>query len=407
MRNVFTSIDVGSNSIKIVVCQLFNNKLNLLAASSVKSEGIRNGMIVNSELATTSIKKAISEVEEMLGIEIKKVITSVPCENADYTLAKGKVVVSDEEVVGTDITSVLENSLKSIDTDNEVVNLIPIDFDLDNQKGLIDPKGKTGHNLSSRSIVSLVPKKNVYSVANLLENLGIEVVDISLNPIGDINALRNKNTENKVGAIVNIGYETTTISLYNKNIVIKSSVINYGSKNIDDDISYIYKINTKEAVKIKEKFALAHKRYASKSEYFETINKLSEKIRINQFEVSEIVMSRIEEILMLARKEINILTKREVDYIIITGGTSSMDSFKVVVEEILGSTAQVGSVKVLGIRNNKYSSALGNIVYFINKLRLRGIQYTMVDDYEYEEDNKIMNVINDTMLGKVFGYFFE
>ena len=166
----------------------------------------------------------------------------------------------------------------------------------------------------------------------------------------------------------------------------------------------MYKLNISDAIKIKEKFALAHKRYASKSEFIETTNKLDEKIKINQFELSEVIMSRIEEILQKSKYELNFLTNRDVDYIIVSGGTSSMDNFSVVTEEVLGNIAKVGTVKVLGIRNNKYSSVVGNIIYFINKMKLRSIDYSMVDDYEYEEEHKI---INNTMLGKVFGYFFE
>ena len=405
MKNVYTSIDISSNSIKVVVCQLFNNKLNLLAVSSVKSEGINKGIVTNIELATNCIKKAINEVEEMLGIEIKKVITSIPSYEVNYILANGKTTIDNEiGVLGKDVANVLENSTKSIDIGNrEIVNIVPVDFNLDDQKGLLDPRGRNGNVLTARTIISTVPKKNLYGIISLLEKLGLEVIDISLNTVGDIYALKNKITENKMGAIINIGYDETDITIYNKNIAIKSSKIDLGSKNIDNDISYIYKLGLSDSIKIKEKFALAHKRYAGKNNYYETTNKLGEKTTINQFEVSEVVMSRIEEILVLARKEINLLTKREVDYIIITGGTSSMDNFKIVVDEVLGSVAQVGDIKILGIRNNKYSSAVGNIVYFINKLRLRNIDYSMIDDYEYEEEKNF----NDTMLGKVFGYFFK
>lgn len=41
MKHIYTSVDIGSDSIKIVVCELFKNKLNLLAASSFKSKGIK------------------------------------------------------------------------------------------------------------------------------------------------------------------------------------------------------------------------------------------------------------------------------------------------------------------------------------------------------------------------------
>lgn len=412
MKNVYTSIDIGTDTIKVAVCQLFNNKLNLLAASSVKTEGIKKGLIVNSQLVKEKIEEAIGEVEEMLGVSLKKAIVSISSHNAEFKLINGKTTINEDVgVLGKDIARVLDNAITNEPLlDREVVNVLPIDFGIDDEKCILDPKGKTGKVLTVRTVIATIPKKNIYSVVSLLENLGLEVVDVSLNSIGDINIFKNKTTEEKIGAIINIGYDTTSVSIYNKGIIIKNSILDLGSKNIDNDISYIYKVSNNEAIKLKEKFALAHKRYASKGDFYEINNKLGEKIKVNQFELSEVVMSRIEEILVLARKEINLLTKREVDYIIITGGTSSMDNFTVVSEEVLGNNASVGNIRILGVRNNKYSSVIGNIVYFINKLKLRNIDYTMLDEEieNYKENkNNIMNVINETMLGKVFGYFFN
>ena len=68
VKHIFTSIDIGSDTIKIVVCELFNNKLNLLAASSVKSRGIKKGLIADAYEASACIKEGFNELEEMLGI---------------------------------------------------------------------------------------------------------------------------------------------------------------------------------------------------------------------------------------------------------------------------------------------------------------------------------------------------
>ena len=71
MKNVYTSIDVGSDTIKVVVCELFNNRLNLLAATSTKSNGIKKGLVTDVELATSSLKKAFTDIEKMLGVTKK------------------------------------------------------------------------------------------------------------------------------------------------------------------------------------------------------------------------------------------------------------------------------------------------------------------------------------------------
>ena len=52
MKHVYTSIDIGSDTVKIAVCELYKNKLNLLAASSVKSKGIKKGLITDVYEAT-------------------------------------------------------------------------------------------------------------------------------------------------------------------------------------------------------------------------------------------------------------------------------------------------------------------------------------------------------------------
>jgi len=413
VKHIFSSIDIGSDTIKLVVCELYNNKLHLLAASSVKSKGIKKGLITNVDFATVSIKQAFNEVESMLGIKIKKVIASVPSYFADFIKINGEIKITSEDAVvrSDDIVNLFQIAMQDkLKSHQEMVTIIPIDFKLDDKSGIKIPLGLVGRNLSTRAILSSVPRKNIYSVASILDSIGVEVVDVMLGSMGDIYSYKTKEMEEKVGAVINIGAETTTVALYNKGIIVKNSVVGLGGKSIDNDIAYMYKIEPSQARQVKEKFALAHKKYASTSDFYELTDATGQSIKISQYEVSEIVQSRIEEILELGRKEINILTSKEIEYIIITGGTSNMAHFEYVVDEIFNKKAIVGNIKLLGLRNNIYSSAFGNIIYFINKLKLKGKSYTMVGSNDMEDLSSVKkntaNTSNETMLEKVFGYFF-
>ena len=413
MKYVYTSIDIGSDSVKVVVSELFQGKLNLLAASSVKSKGIKKGLIVDGKEASSSLKKALNDVEQMLGFKINRVIATVPNYFSEFVIIKGSIDLNpDMEINGQDIVKVFGEAMKSKDKGNkEMVTIIPIDFTVDNETGIKDPKGKHGSKLSTRSVMVLTPKKNILSVVSLLENMGLEVIDVTLNSIGDVNSIKDKVVKEKVGAVINIGHETTSISLYNKGIIVNNSMISVGGKNVDSDIAYIYKLKPEDARMVKENFALAHKKYASKTDYYEVTNKLGEDIKINQFEVSEVVQARLEEILVLARKEINVLTNREVDYILITGGTSSMNNFSIIAEDVLSEKAKVTNIHLIGLRNNKFSAAVGNIAYFISKQKLKGKYFSLIsrEDMEALSSTKknLINISNESMLGKVFGYFFN
>ena len=117
-----------------------------------------------------------------------------------------------------------------------------------------------------------------------------------------------------------------------------------------------------------------------------------------------------QEILNEVKKEINLLTSRKIDYIIITGGTSNMPGFEYIVRDVFGENANIGNVRMLGIRDNIYSSCVGNIVYFISKLKLKEKDYSMINDdevYQMTSVNSKNLSTSDSMLGKLFGYFFS
>lgn len=410
MKQVYTCVDLGSDSIKVVVCEYFNNKINLLAASSIKSKGIKRGLITDAKKACESLQDAILKVEEMLGVKIKEVITSIPSYSLDFEMLKANVDIKNEVVGESDITNVVNKALDTTKIKNkEFVTVLPIDFAIDNNSNVKDPKGKSGNKLATRVVNITTAKKNILSVIKLCEMASLEVIDISLNSIGDVYAIKDRSVKEQIGAVVNIGHETTTVSLYNKGIIVKSSVIPVGGKNITHDIEYIYKLDTFEATRVKEKFALASLKYASKTDSVEVRNKKSELIKIKQYELSEIVKARLDDILIKVKKEINILTNKDIDYIVITGGTSNMTNFNLTAEEYLGNITKVNEIKLVGLRHNKYSTAVGNIVYFISKLKLKGKNYSMFSEDEMEmlSSSKRNIVSSDTTLGKLFGYFFS
>ena len=411
MRHIYTSIDIGSDTIKIIVCELYSGRLNVLACTSTKSKGIKRGLITNVNEASASLKEALNEIESMLGVKRKKALVSVPTYFADFNFVKSEIKIDNEEhiITSNDISQVISATTLNVNNGKETVAILPIDFKVDDKVTSNSPINMKGEVLGVRAIIASTPRKNVYSVLKLLESNGIEVVDISLNSIGDMFSFKNKDNESKLGAIINIGADTTTVSIYNKAVIVKSSIIAIGGSAIDNDISYVYKVDLKNARKLKEKFALAYKRHANVSEICEVDTTYEEKIKINQFEISELVERRTEEILKLAKKELNILTNKELQYIIITGGTSNLQDLQYLADEVFTKMARITDLKMIGIRNNKYSSSVGNIVYYITKLKLREKKYSMFSESDADElvsVKKNKQMTNESMLGKVFGYFF-
>ena len=409
MKRIYTSVDIGTDTIKITVCELYQNKINLLAATSTKAMGIKKGLIADFELAKRSVSKAFREIEEMLGFKIKKVVALVPAHKSEYALIKSTLPI-ESEVTNVDVIEALNRALEANQNlDQELITALPVDYKVDD-KTYDNPIGRKGNSLTVRAIKVAAPRKNVYSVCNLLEVLGIEVVDISVSGVSDMFAFKNKSLDDGISAIINIGADITNISLYNRGTIVKSSIINVGSYLVDKDIMYMYKVTEGDALKLKRLFALASNKHASTSDIYELKNRMGESVKINQFEISEVISSRMEEILNMVKDELGNLTSRQIDYIIVTGGISNIPDFDIVVNSVLGKNSKVGNIKVIGIRDNSYSSCIGSIVYFINKLKLKNEDFSMVseeDSLVLSQNNMESNNHTDTMIGKVFGFFFN
>lgn len=404
MRYIYSCLDIGSDSIKLVVCELYHGRYNLLAASAVKSKGIKKGLITDFNDAKSCIKKCFDQVESMLGFKIKKVIAIIPSYFSEFSMIKGETLV-EERVTSEDIVSVLQKGMVKLDNSKEMVTIMPVDFILDSGISYY-PLGKETKSLKTRAILATAPRKNIYSVVNVLNSINVDVIDISLGAIGDINAFMDDNVKNTISAVVNIGSEKTEVSLYNKGIIVKHSVINVGSKNIDHDIAYMYKLSMETAKELKEKYALITRNSSSLNDAKEVKNKDLELVKINQYELSEVVLSRIDEMFNLINQELNILTSHKPNIIFVTGGITNMINFHQICREKLGNCAIIGSVNLIGLRNNKFSSAIGNIIYFVNKLKLKGKDYSMISSDEMDILSTPRKNSNDSMVGKVFSYFF-
>ena len=407
MKKIYTAIDIGSDTIKFVVGEYFKNKLNILATYEQKAKGIRKGLIVDPNLAINSIKDGIKEINNNLGIDIKKVIVGVPSYNAKFMFVTSEIEITGDAITTDDVNNLIKASVYSkVEQDYELITVLPLTFLIDGEKET-KVVGKTGNKLEIKGIMISAPKKNVYSVLSVMEGAGLEVVDITVSALGDYYEVKNDNLDKNIGAIINLGHETTNVSVFSRGKLMNTETIQLGGINVDKDLAYMFNINVFDAREIKEKFASSHKRFIALNDVYEVKNTAGEVIKLNQIEVTEIVMDRLAELLRLAQKQILLLTKQNISYIVITGGLTEIRAFKNLVYEILGKDVIIYTEDTLGARNNKYTTSIGMIKYFIDKMEVRGKEYSMIDE---QDEELLINPNNKNTKGKagitkIFGNF--
>ena len=412
MRKIIASLDIGTSTIKLIIGEFIKNKLNILCTSEVPSKGMKKGLIYRRDELIPVLKETFHKAEEMLGIPVKEVVLSIPAYYTEARMSEGSSTITSEDHVITHqdlIRAMHAASYNQIGEDEELISILPTTYKVDNDI-VKNPINMIGKKLSLKAVLITAPKSSVIDFLKVLDTIGIKVIDVVTSSLGDYASNRFKESGSKFGAIINIGEETTTVSIFNKGILTRAEVIELGGANIDNDIAYIYKITKKDARELKESVGLACSDQARKEEKVTLTDRLGEEVTINQLDLSEIIESRLREILELAKKQINLLTKREIEYIIITGGSSEIGDFNNLLDKVFTKPHILGKIDTVGARNNKFSTTLGIIKYYNGRLKLKNKEYSVfnLDELEVLSGiHKKVSINENSILGKLFGYFFD
>ena len=410
MREIITSLDVGTDTIKLIVAEYFEDNFNILCAVTEPTIGFEDYKIISESELIKSIKKTVNKANEKLNFKIKNVIVNIPTLENDFIISDATIpVASPDEVVGSkDILKVIQNTTHNkINLNDELIAAIPIYFNVGDHE-TNKPYKKRGKTISAKTVLVTADKKEVCNILNIVTKSGLKVIDIVSTGLVDYYNFKNEYYDNLTGIIVNLGHSKTQVSVFSKGIYVNNEVLPVGGDNINKDISFIYRLNNKDGSYLKNNLALANIRRADPKETKELVDRDGEKIEINQYELTEIVSSRVTEILKLVKKSINHLTKKKISYIIVTGGLTELEDFNLTLTSLFGDTAKVGTINSLGARNNKYSVCIGMTKSFKEKLKLRHREYSTVSvDDAHLMCTSDSTRANDSILGKVFGYFFD
>ena len=409
MRKIFTALDIGSNTIKVVVGEFIGTKLNILSAVKVTSRGYVNNYILDKEALISRIKEAISKTEEELNIKIRKVILNVPTYNLDFKLTDGRVELEENVVKSNDIVRLLQDVSKNkIDHKNELICTLPIMFKVDDEE-TINPYGKHGNILYVKSILVSTDKKAIYDLATIVNSCNLDIIDITTTGLVDYYNFKSKELDTKNIAIVNLGSTTTNISIFSRGIFINNKIIDDGGFYIDKEIASVYNLKRNETEYLKEKLALAVINNADEKETITLTNKNGEEITVNQYELSKMVSEKMDNLLKIIKKNINLLTKKEISYIIITGGLSEIKDINLLINNVFNKNGKIGKINNLGARDNSYSVALGMLKYFNSKLLLRNREFSSLTEEEIDAMCTISekNTSKNSLISRVVGYFFD
>lgn len=338
-NNINVGIDVGTHTTKVVVTGFNkeNNSQILLATGNSNTEGVRSGYITNVDQVANSIKKAISVVEATLGYKIRKASVSIGGIHLGSSISTGSVIISraDQEITELDISKVLAMSEESLEILNKkIIHTIPVLYKLDGKDIHGRPEGMHGIKLEVKTLFITCSKQNIEDLVTALGLANIEATEIIASPLSLSNILLNTKQKTAGCALLDIGAETVSLSVFENNLLVSLQVFPIGSMDITKDIALGFKIGLEEAESVKLGSVLGGD-YPKKK-------------------VDEIIEARLSDIFELVENHLKRIKRNGLlpAGIIITGGGANISHIEELARKQLNLPAKVGPTD--GTINNKF-----------------------------------------------------
>lgn len=358
----FTGLDIGTNSIKVLVAELRNGELNVIGVSNAKSKGVKDGIIVDIEAAATAIKSAISQAEEKAGISIKSVNVGLPGNLLQVEPTQGMIPVTSDtkEITDQDVENVVKSALtKSITPDREVITFIPEEFIVDGFQGIRDPRGMMGVRLEMRGLLYTGPRTILHNLRKTVERSGVQVENIIISPLALVRSVLNEGEREFGATVIDMGAGQTTVATIRNQELQFTNILQEGGDYVTKDISKVLKTSQKLAEGLKLNYGEAYPSLASNETFQVEVIGEVEPVEVTESYLAEIISARIKHIFEQIKQELE--RRHLLDLpggIVLIGGNAILPGVVELAQEVFGVGVKLYVPNQVGIRNPAFAHVI-------------------------------------------------
>ncbi|PIR44086.1 cell division protein FtsA [Candidatus Wolfebacteria bacterium CG10_big_fil_rev_8_21_14_0_10_31_9] len=384
-----TALDLGSSQIKILVSETSNgNKLSLLDVLKFPSQGIRKGEVVDVQEASQAITMALNEVKKNDKNAVKNIFVNISGKNINTQSSRGIVAVSraDNEIYQDDVDRAVKASqaVNFSSKNRKIIHTIIQEYIIDGEEQVQSPLSMSGNRLEVNSLIVDAFSPIADDLNRAIEMAGGKVFETVYNPIASSGAILTKTNKELGVVLVDIGFGTTSMAIFEENKLIGAKVFPIGASNITNDLAVALKSSIQTAEKIKLSYGHALIKEVSlkdKVDLFE-IDKTLKSVISRKF-ICEIIEVRLAEIFELVHNELKVLGKTQLPGgVVLAGGGSKMSGIIDLAKQELMLPAHLAHMNTdifdatnrdssAMIEDLEFSTALG-LLYFGSNVYLDG-----------------------------------
>jgi cell division protein FtsA len=351
---VFAGLDVGTTKVCALIGELTPTGVDVVGIGHHPSRGLRKGTVVNIESTVEAIKGAIADAEQMAGVEVEAVYTSIGGGHITGVNSQGVVAVQGRtrEVAPADVARAIEVARDiHLAPGREVLHVLTQAFSVDEQDGVREPIGMLGSRLGVEVHLITGAVTAVQNVVRSVNRAGLTVRDLVLQPLASAESVLTPDERDLGVVVIDVGGGTTDVALFRENAVWHTAVVPLGGDHITNDIAVGLRTPPADAEELKKRFGCAQAALVLEDETVEVPSIGGRKPRVLSGQtLARIVQARVKEIFTLVARGIRQagLEDAPTAGVVVTGGAALMEGLPELVESVFDLPVRRGTPKWVG-----------------------------------------------------------
>ncbi|HLC21656.1 MAG TPA: cell division protein FtsA, partial [Candidatus Methylomirabilis sp.] len=314
------------------------------------------------------------EAEAMAGVSLDSAFVGIAGGHIKGINSRGVIAVSgkNQEVTQADVNRVIEAAKAiTLPADRRVIHVIPQEFIIDDQGGVKEPLGMSGHRIEAEIHIVTGAIASAENIVKCATRAGLEVRDIVLQPLASSEATLTGD-EKELGVIlVDIGGGTSDIAVFVNGSIRHTAVLPLGGDHLTHDIAIGLRTPPKSAEEIKRQYGCALASLVGSEEVVEVPSVGGRRPRLlSRQMLCEIMQPRMDEIFTHVALDVRRagFMRQVAAGVVVTGGSSLMEGVPELAEQLfdlpvrLGMPTGVGGLKEV-VSSPMYSTGVGLVLY--------------------------------------------
>ena len=341
-KEFIVAIELGSSKVTGIAGQKnLDGSIQILAVVKEESSAfIRKGVVYNIDKTAQCLTSIIKKLETQLKTEIRQVYVGIGGQSIRSVRNVIGKDLPNEGIVTQDMVIELMDANRNMTyPDQEILDAAVQEYKVGSQFQ-IDPVGIQATRLEG-NFLNILERKAFYKNLNkCFETAGINVAEMYLAPLALADSVLTEAEKRSGCALVDLGADTTTVSVYSKNILRHLAVIPLGGNNITKDIATL-QMEESDAERMKLKYAAA---YTDNNDIDNDLKySIDPERQIESRKFIEIVEGRLEEIIENVWYQIpSEYYDKLLGGIILTGGGSNLKN----IEKAFNNHTHVDKIRV-------------------------------------------------------------